>query len=288
MTWTEFFANANTRYTGIVDNVDAALQEDALDLTAQALFTSDEPKEAHIWAKEETFVAGLPMASLVMQRLNVRFEYIGLVEEGTHVAAHTEVGRIVAAPVALLKAERVILNYLCHLSGIANYTARFVQALEGTGVTLLDTRKTTPGLRYLEKYAVTVGGGTNHRKNLTEMLMLKDNHIDLYGSITQACEKLRTSYSPCPPIEVECRTIAHVDEALYAGVSRIMLDNMSDDLLREALPKIPESVEAEVSGGVSLENIRHFAEISHRRPNFISVGRLTNSAPRADFSISLS
>ncbi len=288
MTWTQFFSNARDSYSGIVNIIDAALKEDSRDLTTEALFANSQPKQAHIWAKEATFVVGLPIVPLVMQRLSVVFEWNTSVEEGSHVEANTEVGRIIAAPTALLKAERVILNYICHLSGIAQYTKCFVQALEGTGVTLLDTRKTTPGLRYLEKYAVTVGGGKNHRKNLSEMLLLKDNHIDLCGSITKACEKLRATYSPCPPIEVECRTVADVDEALAAGVSRIMLDNMSMDLLREALPRIPAEVEAEVSGGVTLENIRQIAEVCDRRPNFISVGRLTNSAPRADFSISVS
>ena len=187
----------------------------------------------------------------------------------------------------MLKAERVILNFITHLSGIANLTARYVRELDGTGVRLLDTRKTTPGLRWPEKYAVQAGGGVNHRKNLAEMLMLKDNHIDAAGSITAAVAKLRARYRPCPPVEVECRTLEHVREAVAAGAERIMMDNMEAPRLSQALALVPPDIEAEVSGGVRLETIRAIALTGPRRPDFISVGRLTHSAVAADFSMTL-
>ena len=199
----------------------------------------------------------------------------------------TEVARIKAPAVAMLKAERVVLNFITHLSGIANLTARYVRELEGTGVRLLDTRKTTPCLRWPEKYAVQAGGGHNHRKNLAEMLMLKDNHIDAAGSITAAVATLRARYNPCPPIEVECRTLDHVREAIAANADRIMMDNMGGELLSQALALVPTRIETEVSGGVRLETIRALALTEPRRPDFISVGRLTHSAVAADFSMTL-
>ena len=209
------------------------------------------------------------------------------VEEAARVPAMTTVARLHGPAVLLLRAERVILNFITHLSGIANLTARYVQELEGTGVRLLDTRKTTPGLRWPEKYAVQAGGGCNHRKNLVEMLMLKDNHIDAAGSIGAAVRQLRERYSPCPPIEVECRTLDHVRAALDAGADRIMMDNMDSPLLSQALALVPPHVETEVSGGVRLETIRAIALTGPRRPDFISVGRLTHSAVAADFSMTL-
>ena len=157
----------------------------------------------------------------------------------------------------VLRAERVILNFVSHLCGIANLTRRYAEKLEGTGVRLLDTRKTMPGLRYPDKYAVLCGGGHNHRRNLAEMLMLKDNHIDAAGSMTKAVELLRGRYNPCTP-----------------------------DMLPEALEMIPSSIETEISGGVSLDTIRVYATVSTvRKPDFISVGRITHSAVTADLSM---
>ena len=161
-----------------------------------------------------------------------------------------------------------------------------LRELEGTGVRLLDTRKTLPGFRHLEKYAVRVAGGVNHRMNLWEMLMVKDNHIDAAGSITRAVASLREHFHPCPPIEVECRGAAEVREAVACRPARILLDNMGSAELRNVLPLIPPEIEAEISGGVTLENIRELALSSRERPaDFISVGRLTHSAPSADFSM---
>ncbi len=272
-------------------SISLALEEDGPDLTAEGIFASDHIMRATIVAKEATFVAGLPLIPHIFAEYGAQGGgtcfWQPCVEEGAHVACGTEVVRLHGASVDLLKLERVILNFMAHLSGIANLTATYVQALQGTGVRLLDTRKTLPALRWPEKYAVRVGGGFNHRRNLTELLMLKDNHIDASGSITKAVQKLRATYSPCPPIEVECRTAEEVREAVSAKADRIMLDNMDVAGLNHCLPLIPKDIEAEISGGVSLENIRELAlSAQDTRPaDFISVGRLTHSAPCADFSM---
>ncbi len=266
--------------------IDLALAEDGPDLTSQAVFPPGHVLHARIIAKQDTLVAGLLIAPIVMERCGQgSWAWSPHVQEGDFVPDRTEVASISADAARLLKAERIILNFLTHLSGIANLTREYVLTLEGTGTRLLDTRKTLPGLRYPEKYAVLVGGGHNHRKNLAEMLMLKDNHIDLAGGIAPAVERLRASYAPCPPIEVECRTMDEVRQAIACGVDRIMLDNMTLDAMREALAIIPAAIETEVSGGVTLQSMRAIASVSEYGPDFISVGRLTHSAPMADFSM---
>ena len=282
--WSTFFSDEGRRY--LRRSIELALDEDGPDLTAQGLFAADAPMRAVIRAKEDTRVVGLPVIHDVFEAMNANPHVELLVEEASTVPAMTEVARMEGPAIALLKAERIILNFITHLSGIANLTARYVHELEGTGVRLLDTRKTTPCLRWPEKYAVQAGGGCNHRKNLVEMLMLKDNHIDAAGS-TRAVARLREVYSPCPPIEVECRTLDHVREAVAAGADRIMMDNMGAPLLGQALALVPARIEAEVSGGVTLETIRGIALTGPRHPDFISVGRLTHSAVAADFSMTL-
>lgn len=259
-----------------------ALAEDGPDLTAQGLFSSEDTAQAQIIAKQSTIVAGLPLIPLILEFGETECGVHLNVDDGDRVSEGTMVAALQGPAIHLLKAERVIMNFLCRLSGIAELTSRYVAELEGTGTTLLDTRKTTPGLRYLEKYAVRVGGGQNHRKNLTEMLMLKDNHIDRAGSITEAVNSLRQTYEQCPPIEVECRTLEEVEEAAQCSIQRIMLDNMAPEAITEALTRIPDTIETEVSGTVSLENIQSIARLG---PDFISVGKLTHSAPASDFSM---
>ncbi len=268
----------------------AALEEDGPDLTSSALFEVHEQLEAYIVAKETTVVAGLPFVTRVLDQCAVMTEqdmhYSATyhVSEGDFVEQGKTLFTLTGPAVLLLKAERVILNFMTHLSGIATLTRRYVRALEGTRTQLLDTRKTLPGLRYPEKYAVLVGGGKNHRLHLGDMLMLKDNHIDRSGSITKAVESLRSAYDPCPPIEVECRNLADVREAVSCKVERIMLDNMTPEEMHQALGQIPDGIESEASGGVSLETIREIGLIG---PDFVSVGRLTHSAPSADLSMRL-
>lgn len=265
--------------------IDLALEEDGRDLTSEALFPAASLLHASIVAKEEALIAGLPLVETILARMGSSDHHIRLyATDGDHLRKNQEAVRIQASAPLLLKAERVIMNFLCHLSGIATATNRFVQAVKGTGVRILDTRKTTPGLRYLEKYAVRMGGGDNHRKNLEELLMLKDNHIDQAGSIRQAVTALRKTYDPCPPLEIECRTLGHVREAVSMSPQRIMLDNMPVDMAKAALQLIPAHIESEISGNVSLATIQELATL---RPTCISIGAITHSAPAADFSMRL-
>lgn len=267
--------------------VDLALEEDGRDLTSDALFPPSSLLHAAIVAKQDTLVAGLPLIDIVLERMHcpdytARF----LATDGDSVSRGTTVALIDGPASVLLKAERVIMNFICRMSGVANAARDLVQAVEGTGVRVLDTRKTMPGLRYPDKYAVLMGGGHNHRANLEEMLMLKDNHIDQAGSITAAVQGLRAAYgAACPPMEVECRTLEDVREAVSLHPERIMLDNMTVDQAREALRIIPTHIETELSGNVTLQTIRAQAEL---RPTYISSGAITHSAVVADFSMRLS
>ena len=277
--------------THLLSILELSLAEDGPDLTTEGVFGPGDRLQAIIVAKEQTIIAGLPVIPLVMDLCaahpeELSYTWQSLAKEGEEVAKGSIVARISGPARQVLRAERVILNFVSHLCGIANLTRRYAEKLEGTGVRLLDTRKTMPGLRYPDKYAVLCGGGHNHRRNLAEMLMLKDNHIDAAGSMTKAVELLRGRYNPCPPIEVECRNLDEINEAVACRVDRIMLDNMTPDMLPEALEMIPSSIETEISGGVSLDTIRVYATVSTvRKPDFISVGRITHSAVTADLSM---
>lgn len=194
-----------------------------------------------------------------------------------------EVLRIEASARGILTAERTALNFLQRLSGVATLTARCVEAVRGTGVRILDTRKTTPGLRLLEKAAVRAGGGTNHRIGLFDAILIKENHAAMAGGIAEAVRRAR-DHAPEVPLEVECRDLAEVDEALGAGAPRLLLDNMTPAQLREAVVHIGGRAETEASGGVTLETLRAVASTG---VDFISVGALTHSAPALDCSLLL-
>lgn len=283
-TFDAFFAGPARRF--LLQCLESALAEDGVDLTSRAVFGPEDRCRAELVAKERAVAAGLPLAALVLDLVEPGAGN-GVVlhaADGDELAPGTVAATFDCPTLALLKAERVFLNLICRLSGIATLTARYARALEGTGARLLDTRKTTPGLRHAEKYAVLCGGGENHRMDLEEMLMLKDNHIDRAGGITPALAALRRAYAPCPPIEVECRTLDEVREAVAGKADRIMLDNMDRETMRRALALIPAAIPSEVSGGVNLDTIREIALLG---PTCISVGRLTHSAPAADFSLRL-
>jgi nicotinate-nucleotide pyrophosphorylase (carboxylating) len=222
-------------------------------------------------AAEEAFRALDP--GIVTERLAVEGEW----REGGQVL------RVAGSARAILTAERTALNFLQRLSGVATLTARYVRAVEGTGARILDTRKTTPGLRALEKAAVAAGGGLNHRAGLYDAVLIKENHAALAGgvgeAVRRACER-----APGLPIEVECRTMAEVDEALRAGAPRILLDNMSVEQLRAAVRRVGGRAELEASGGVTLETV---GAIAGTGVDFISVGALTHSAPALDLSLLL-
>ena len=281
-----FFTGAALSF--LHEAIDIALREDGQDLTSINVFPQKHHTVAVIVAKEDTLVAGLPIIPLILEKYEKycqgQWQCEFFVSEGDLVKSGAELVRISGTTSFLLGSERIILNFIAHLSGIANLVRLYVQELAGTQTKLLDTRKTLPGLRYPEKYAVLIGGGANHRKNLEEMLMLKDNHIDAAGGITAAVKMLRTASHV--PIEVECRNLAEVQEAVSCNVQRVMFDNMDTNMVEKALPLVPENIEVEISGGITLDNIGSFAKVkSRRKPNFISVGRLTHSAVAADFSM---
>ncbi len=275
----------------LLRSIDLALEEDGQDLTSNGLFAASEFLEAVIVAKESCIVAGLPLANLVLERCAAAFApgapytVMLLASEGSRTDAGKDLIRIQGQASLLLKAERVILNFLTHLSGIATLTRRYVHALGSSRTRLLDTRKTLPCLRHAEKYAVQLAGGVNHRRDLEEMLMLKDNHIDQAGSIEKAVNTLRGSLSPCPPIEVECRSLEEVQQAVAMKAERIMFDNMSLETMKQALELTPSDIETEISGGVDLENIKKFGALG---ADYISVGRITHSAAACDLSMRVS
>ncbi len=286
-----FFDGESRRH--LYDAITLALSEDGIDLTSNAVFNASQTLSAHIVAKGDAVVAGLPLIPIILAEALPETESAPctceiFAADGDKICAGTTLARLSGGARRILKAERVILNFLCHLSGIATLTARYIDALAGTGITLLDTRKTLPGLRYPAKYAVRMGGAKNHRRNLSEVLMLKDNHIDMAGSITRAVAALRAAHSPCPPIEVECRNLSEVREAVACDVDWIMFDNMTPEQVKEALALVPRRIFTEISGGVSLDNIRSFSEAGAAGLTYISVGRLTHSAPFADYSMRIS
>ncbi len=264
-----------------------ALAEDvgAGDVTSAATVPADARARGLITQKAPGVVFGLEAAELVFGSLDPDVRCRRLTAEGVW----RESGPVlsVEGPArAILTAERTALNFLQRLSGVATLTARCVQAVEGTGARILDTRKTTPGLRALEKAAVAAGGGTNHRLGLYDAILIKENHAALAGGVGEAVRRAR-AYAPGLPLEVECRTLAEVDEALGAGGAggiRILLDNMTVDQLGAAARHVAGRAELEASGGVTLETLR---EIASTGVQFVSVGALTHSAPALDLSLLL-
>lgn len=252
------------------------------DRTSEGLFAPAERCRADLLVKQPGVLAGLDAAEAVFRALDpdVSFEAVAadgdLLEEVPALVARLE-GRARA----LLSAERTALNLLGRLSGIATLTRRFVDAIEGTGAVILDTRKTTPGLRVLEKEAVRAGGGTNHRLGLYDAILVKDNHLRLAGGLAPAVERLRAA-APDLPLEVEVETLAEVREALGLGVERILLDNMTPTELAEAVRLAGGRAQLEASGGVTLETVRAIAESG---VDFVSVGALTHSARSLDVSM---
>ena len=271
------------------DLIDWALAEDigAGDVTAAAVVPAGARARARVHQKREGAVAGLEVARAVFRRLDPQLRWHAHVAEGEWGPAGRLVAEVAGPAAPMLAGERVALNFLGRLSGVATLTARFVGAVEGTGATVLDTRKTTPGLRDLEKRAVIAGGGRNHRAGLHDALLVKENHSALGGGVwraTRAALAAAAAVEPRPPVVVECATLAEVDEALDAGAPRILLDNLSLDELREAVRRASGRAETEASGGVTLETARATAETG---VDYISVGALTHSAPALDLSLLL-
>jgi nicotinate-nucleotide pyrophosphorylase (carboxylating) len=257
--------------------VAAALAEDVGDgdRTTAALVPEDARCRAQLLLEEPGVVCGLPVATAVFRALDPSVRVDVLVEEGDAVTAPpTVLAEIEGSARAVLTGERVALNILGRLCGIASLTRRFVELVDGTGTRVLDTRKTTPGLRALEKYAVRCGGGTNHRAGLYDAVLVKENHLRIAGGIPAAAAALRGATNGLQ-VEVEAETLAQVREAIDAGIGRILLDNMSPQEVAEAVALAGGRVELEASGGVSLATVRAYAETG---VDFVSVGALTHGA----------
>jgi nicotinate-nucleotide pyrophosphorylase (carboxylating) len=262
-----------------------ALAEDvgAGDVTSLATVPAGTRAVATITQKAAGVVYGLDAAEATLRALDPDVELERLGPEGTWREPPAPVLRATGDARALLAAERTALNFLQRLSGVATLTARCVRAVEGTGAQVLDTRKTTPGLRALEKAAVLAGGGANHRAGLYDMVLIKENHAALAGGVGAAVRAARAAF-PDVPLEVECSTRAEVDESLRAGAPRILLDNMRPDELRAVAAHVAGRAELEASGGIVFDALRAHADTG---VDFISIGALTHSAPALDLSLIL-
>jgi nicotinate-nucleotide pyrophosphorylase (carboxylating) len=261
-----------------------ALDEDlgAGDLTTQATVPPGTRARARITQKQPGVLFGLDPAQLAFALLDPDARFVRLAAEGIW-RDGGPVLEVEGSAAALLGAERTALNFLQRLSGVATVTARYVEAVRGTPARVLDTRKTTPGLRLLEKAAVAAGGGTNHRVGLFDAILIKENHAAMAGGVGEAVRLARAA-APDVLIEVECRSDAEVDEALAAGAPRLLLDNMSAPQMRAIVARVGDRAELEASGGIDLETIRDVAETG---VHFISVGALTHSAAALDLSLLL-
>mgnify|MGYP000087742797 FL=1 len=261
-----------------------ALQEDITseDVSTNAVMPTEVKGTVDLIAKEDGIIAGLDVYARVFQMLDEKTEIDFKCKDGDEVKKGELMATLTGDIRVLLSGERVALNYLQRMSGIATYTRQVAKLLEGSKVTLLDTRKTTPNCRVFEKYAVRVGGGCNHRYNLSDGVLLKDNHIGAAGSITKAITMAK-EYAPfVRKIEIEVETLEQVKEAVEAGADIIMLDNMSTELLKQCIDYIDGRAEIEVSGNVTKENIARIREIG---VDFVSSGALTHSAPILDISM---
>lgn len=263
----------------------AALEEDfglAGDITTDATVPAGRLAEGAIRAREAGCIAGLPVARAAFRALDPGLQFTVRMREGEMVAQGAVLAELKGKARALLSAERVALNFLGHLSGIATKTRTFVDAIEGTGARITCTRKTTPGLRALEKYAVRVGGGVNHRFGLFDAVLIKDNHIAAAGGIGAAIERVLAQARHMVKVEVEVDTLEQLDEALTYPVDAILLDNMPPDVLAEAVRRTQKRVILEASGGVTLQTVRAIAETG---VDLISVGGLTHSAAALDVGL---
>lgn len=276
--------NLDWRSKEITEILERALAEDlgAGDLTTDATIPEGLEATGSFLAKGALVVAGLPLVERLYELLDPAIRFEPLAAEGGLVARGA-LAEVRGSARVLLRAERTALNFLQRLSGIATLTRRFALRLEGTHARLLDTRKTTPGLRVLERYAVRGGGGTNHRFGLYDAVLIKENHAQLAGGVAEAVRRARAHYGS-QKIEVEVRDDTEVRQGLEAGADVLLLDNMTPDEVRHCLRLIQGRAVVEVSGGITLENIRDYAEAG---VDFISVGALTHSAPAVDISFDL-
>ena len=270
-----------------VDNlIKTALLEDInyVDITTDYLIPEDQENEAKFLAKADGVLCGIEVALRVFTLIQPDFQYEVFIHDGEEVKKGDIIAKIKGKTRTILKGERTALNLLQHMSGISSMTNRIVKIVEGTNASIADTRKTLPGMRPLQKYAVTVGGGKNHRFNLSDAAMLKDNHVDAGGGITAAVTKLRTKLGHMAMVELEVRTLDELREALSVDVDVIMLDNMDNDTMREAVKIADGKALLEASGGITEETIRGVAETG---VDIISIGALTHSVKAFDISLKI-
>jgi nicotinate-nucleotide pyrophosphorylase (carboxylating) len=274
----------------IEEIIDRALAEDLGkdDVTTEALIPGDRQGTGFIVAEKEGVLAGMNVAKQVFHRVDAELKVEILLEDGVTVKPGSKVARVSGSIASILKAERVALNFLQRLSGIASETNRYVEAVRGLPVRIMDTRKTTPGLRSLEKHAVKVGGGQNHRMSLGDGILIKDNHLAALRSqglnLKQIVARARQNSPQRLPVEVEVGTVAEASEAVEAGADIIMLDNMNIEDMRKAVKSIRGRALVEASGGITLDNVRAVAETG---VDLISIGALTHSARALDISLEL-
>ena len=261
--------------------IDLALAEDGEDITSNAIFEPGDEMRAAFTVKAAGVIAGLDIARLVFIRINPLVQCAFHIRDGDRIEPGDVIGFVAGPATDVLKGERVALNFLQRMSGIATRTAEYVDRIRGTKAKILDTRKTAPGQRVLDKYAVRAGGGMNHRMGLWDMALIKDNHIDREGVLSSAVRKVRQR---CPgvTVEVEARTLDDVRELLALGVDRIMLDNFSLEDLRRAVELVGGRIPLEASGGVTLDTIR---DVALTGVDYISVGDITHSVKALDISL---
>lgn len=267
--------------------IETALREDLPqgDITSESVVPPESVSEAFFLAKQGGVLAGLEVAARVFQKIDPAVEFQRRLKDGAAIKQGDRLADLRGLSISLLKGERTALNFLQRMSGIATTTRSFVRALAGSRTRVLDTRKTTPGLRVLEKYAVTVGGGVNHRFSLSEMVLLKDNHLRLVGSISEAVRRAKVRVKPGTTIEVETTSLEEVKEALVSGADWIMLDNMTTEEIREVVARVKGRVPIEVSGNINLVRARQIAALG---VDYISVGALTHSYRSLDISLEFS
>lgn len=265
--------------------IDLALEEDRVheDVTTNSLLDFDSSVTAEVISKENGIIAGTKVFSTVFKRVDKKVKVDILTTDGSHVKPGDTVIRITGLKSSILRSERTALNFIQRLSGIATLTNKYVSKIKESGITLLDTRKTTPGMRYIEKEAVLAGGGTNHRMNLEDMAMIKDNHIKMAGSITDAITNVRKIF-PEKKIEVEVTNISELSEAIKSKADIIMLDNFNTNLLKKAVSMKTSSVKYEISGNITIKNLLLKCI---KGIDYISSGALTHSFRSLDLSLEI-
>lgn len=254
------------------------------DVTTNSIFVRRKKLTANIYSKEDGIAAGMIYAKSVFKYLDKRTIWKSFVKEGARIKAGTKIATVEGSYRALLTGERTALNILQRISGIATRTSGFVDCLKGTNAKVLDTRKTAPGLRQMDKYGVKAGGGKNHRIGLYDMALIKDNHIKAAGSIASAVEQVRSKKSGRMKIEVETSNLQEVGEALAAGVEIIMLDNMNVEMMKKAVTLINGRAKVEASGNITMKNIR---KVAGTGVDYISVGELTHSVKALDINMKI-